>query len=197
MYFFYLIPEKLYSHCTVSIGRENIHYIAFYTKCSSRKLIQRSGIECIYQFVKELCSGNFRIKFQFYQRFIEFCRVSNPINTRNRGYYQHISPARKQACRSRKPEFFYLLIDTQILFYVSPCAGNIRFGLVVVVITDKILHSVLREKLFELHKKLRSQSFIMSQNQSRSLDFIDHISDGESLSRACYSEQCLVFFAVF
>ena len=197
MYFFYFITEKLYSHCTISIGRENIHHIAFYTKCPSRKLVQRSGIERIYQFVEKLCSGNFRIKFQFYQRFIEFRRVSNPINTRNRGYYQHISPARKKTCRSRKPEFFHFLIDTQILFYVSSRARNIRLGLVVVIITDKIFHSVLREKLFELHKKLSCQSFIMSQNQSRSLDFIDHISDGKSLSRACYSEQSLVFFAIF
>ena len=164
MDFFYFITEKLYLHRAISIGRENIHHIAFYTKCPSRKLVQRSGVECIYQLVKELCSGNFRIKFQFYQRFIEFRRVSNPINTRNRGYYQHISPARKQTCRSRKPEFFYFFIDTQILFYVSSRAGNIRLGLVVVIITDKILYSVLREKFFELHKKLCSQSFIMSQN---------------------------------
>ena len=49
----------------------------------------------------------------------------------------------------------------------------------------------MREKIAHLRIKLCRQGFVRRHDQRRSLGMLDHIGDGESLARTCYTEQCL------
>ena len=141
-----------------------------------------------------MCTSNFVSQSNFYQRFVELRRVPDTIDTRYRRNYKNISSTREQTCSSREPQFLYLLINTQIFLNISPCGSYIGFGLIIIIIRDKILYSIIRKKFFKLHKKLSRQSFIMSQNNRWSLDILYQISNSKGLPRARYPKQSLIFF---
>ena len=59
------------------------------------------------------------------------------------------------------------------------------------------MYSIVWEKIFEFRRKLRSQSFIVRNNQCRFLQMLDHIRYGKGLSRTCSSEQGGFIFSAF
>ena len=85
-------------------------------------------------------------------------------------------------------EFVDLIVYGGIFLDVSIRTGDVSLGLVIVVITDEILHGIFREKQFELAVELGGQGLIMSDNQGRPLDILDHIGDGKGLSRTGYAK---------
>ena len=58
-------------------------------------------------------------------------------------------------------QLIYFIVYCRILFNISVAARYIRFGLVVVVIRNKILLRILGEKLAELTAKLCGKGFIV------------------------------------
>jgi len=66
-------------------------------------------------------------------------------------------------------QLVYLIINGRILFNVGVRGRNVGFGLVVVVIAHKILHRILRKKLFELGIKLGGQGFVVGNDKGRLL----------------------------
>ena len=63
-------------------------------------------------------------------------------------YYNVV--ARHQRARRRKAQAVDILVYRGIFLYVYVIMGDVRFGLVIIVIADKILDGVIREELFEL-----------------------------------------------
>ena len=66
-------------------------------------------------------------------------------------------------------QLVYLIINGRILFNVGVRGRNVGFGLVVVVIAHKILHRILRKKLFELGIELGGQGFVVGNDKGRLL----------------------------
>ena len=54
-----------------------------------------------------------------------------------------------------------------------------------ILLTDEILHRIIREEFLELSVELCSKGFIMGNNEGRLLDFLDDIGHGVSLAGAC------------
>src|ERR1051326_7092717 len=97
-------------------------------------------------------------------------------------------------------EFFDLVIDAEVFFDVCVGGGNVGFGLVIIIIRNKILHGIFREKLFELPEELRGQCFVVRKDERGFLYFFDHVRDREGLSRARNTQQGLerdAFFYAF
>jgi hypothetical protein len=69
---------------------------------------------------------------------------------------------------------------------------HIRFGLVVVVVGNEVLHRVVREERLELAVQLRGQGLVRCQHQRRAVDLRDHVGDAEGLARTGHPEQRLV-----
>ncbi len=61
------------------------------------------------------------------------------------------------------------IIDGGILFDIRVRVGDVRLGLIVVVVRDKILDSVFREKLAELRAQLRGERFVVRQHERRAV----------------------------
>ena len=89
-----------------------------------------------------------------------------------------------------------LVVDRRFFFYVKVRRRNVRLGLVVIVIGDKILDRVLRKKCLEFLIKLGRKRLVMGQNKRRPLDLLDHVRDRERLAAARDAEQHLVLCAV-
>ena len=62
-------------------------------------------------------------------------------------------------------QLVYLIINRRILFNVGVRGRDVGFGLVVVIVGDKILHRVLREELLKLAVELGGEGFVMRYDQ--------------------------------
>ena len=58
-------------------------------------------------------------------------------------------------------KFINFVVDGRVFFNISIGLDYIRFRLIIVVITDKILHRVVRKELLEFAGQLRCQSFVV------------------------------------
>ncbi len=84
------------------------------------------------------------------------------------------------------------LVDLAVLLDIGVAAGDIGFGLVVVVVADEILDGVVREEAFHFPVELRGQRFVRRQDQRRPLRLFDQLGHGERLAGAGDAEQHLV-----
>ena len=73
---------------------------------------------------------------------------ANAVNTRHRSDDDHVVPFEQRA-GGRVPHPVDLLVNLAFFFDVCVRAGDVGFGLVVVVVADEILHSVVWKKAFE------------------------------------------------
>ena len=58
--------------------------------------------------------------------------------------------------------FINLVINRGVFFNKCICLSQVGFGLVIIVIANKISYRVIREKSFKLIVKLSREGFIMS-----------------------------------
>jgi hypothetical protein len=62
--------------------------------------------------------------------------------------------------RGRQAHLVQLVVNGRVFFDVGVGAGDVGFGLVVVIIADEILDGVFGKELFELAVKLRGEGLI-------------------------------------
>ncbi len=92
------------------------------------------------------------------------------------------------------PELVDHLIDGGIFLNIGIAGRDIGFGLIIVVVADKILHRIFGEKLPEFMVELGRQGLVGRDNQRRPLDPGDHMGHGKRLAGAGHAEQHLVVF---
>ena len=89
-----------------------------------------------------------------------------------------------------------LVVDGRVLLDIGVRVGNIRLGLVVVVVTDEVFDRVFREKFAEFRAELGREGLVMRQNEGRAVDFFDDGRHREGLAGAGDAEQDLLAQAV-
>ena len=88
-------------------------------------------------------------------------------------------------------QLFDLVIDGAVLLDVGIGGGDVGFRLVVVVVADKVLHRVFREKLLELAAQLGRQRFVVGQHQGGAVQPLDDIGHGKGFAAAGHALQRL------
>ena len=89
-----------------------------------------------------------------------------------------------------------LLVDGGIFLDEQILAGNIRFGLVVIVVTHKKLDRSAGEEIAEFSGKLCGQHFVWRDDQCGALDVLDDFRNGVRFAGARCTQQCLEPVAV-
>ena len=89
-----------------------------------------------------------------------------------------------------------LLVPRGVLLDVGVGAGDVGFGLVVVVVADEILDRVVREEALELAVELGGQGLVVGEDQGRPLGRLDDLGHGEGLAGAGDAQQHLVPLAL-
>ena len=84
----------------------------------------------------------------------------------------------------RVTQFIYFLIDCRVFFNIGIGSWQIGFRLVIVIIADKIFHSVIRKQAFEFFIQLRSQRFVMGDNERWALNALDNIGNRKGFTRS-------------
>jgi hypothetical protein len=94
------------------------------------------------------------------------------------------------------PEPVDLVVDQGVFLDVSVGGRNVRLGLVVVVVGDKILDGVLGEEVAKLAVELGGKRLVVSQHESGALHGFDDLGHRERLSGSRHAQQNLVLLAV-
>ena len=81
-------------------------------------------------------------------------RVAQTVDARDRGDDDHV-PALGKCGGRRVAQALNFVVDGRVLFNICVRVRDVRLGLIVVVVGDKILDGVLREKLAEFRAELR------------------------------------------
>ena len=90
----------------------------------------------------------------------------------------------------------YLLVYQRVLFYILILPGDVRLGLIIIVVGDKILHRILGKEFPELTAKLCGKGLVMRKHECRAIQPRYHIRHGERLARTGDAEQRLRAVAV-
>src|SRR6185369_15720157 len=85
----------------------------------------------------------------------------------------------------------YLVVDLAVFFDIGVGLRDIGFGLIVVVVGDKVFDGVLREEVAELRTQLRGKRLVVSHHQGRALHFLDYGRNRESFPCCRRSQQRL------
>ncbi len=97
--------------------------------------------------------------------------------------------SRRRSSRVAQPVDF--VVDRAVFFDVGVAGGDIRLGLVVVVVTDEVLDPVVREHLPHLVGELGGQRLVGLDDERRPLHLLDGPGDGRALAAAGDAEQRL------
>ena len=183
-----VVPELDAVGCPVKgfDSRKDIDRIAVYAKAATIELYFIIDIKGIHETAQQFIPVYPHPLFHMHHLFGKSSRVRHTIEAGDRRNDNDILPPRQQRSRCTQAEFIDLVINRQILFYISIRCRQVGFRLVVIVIRDEILDGIVREECLELAIQLGSEGFVMTQYQGRFLHFLDHIGDSESLSGPCY-----------
>ena len=103
--------------------------------------------------------------------------------------------AGEQGGRRRVAQAVDLLVDRRVLLDVEVPAGDVRLGLVVVVVGDEVLDGVAREERPELVAQLGGQRLVVRDDESRLLDRLDDPGHRHGLAGARGAEERAVAVA--
>src|ERR1019366_530728 len=81
--------------------------------------------------------------------------------------------------------------DRRVLLDVRVARGDVRFGLVVVVVRDEVLDGVVRKEGLELAIELRGEGLVVREDEGGPADVPDDTGDGHRLAGACDAEERL------
>ena len=88
-------------------------------------------------------------------------------------------------------QLVYFVVYLQVLFYISIGAGDVGFGLVVVVVRHEKFNAIVGKKLAHFVAELRRQRLVVRENKRRSPDVFDYVSHSKRLAAARHAQQYL------
>ncbi len=190
------IPEKFDADCVFTgLNRKDLHYVAPNSEFVADKIHVIAFILDFDQLFQQFVSALFHAGAQGNHHSPVVNRIAQAVNAGNAGNDNHIAPLRKGRC-GRVPQLVDFVIDGGIFLNIGIRRGNIGFRLIIVIIADKILYGVFREKLPEFRTKLGRQRFIVGQNQCGPVDLCDNVGHGECFSGTGYPQKGLLPVAV-
>ncbi len=172
----------------LGVGREDLERLAAHPECPARergvvaRVLDRDQLPQQRIAVDELTLA------QRLQVLVVGLRRTQPVDAGHAGHDQDI-PAREQRRRRRVAQAVDLLVDRRVLLDVEVPAGDVRLGLVVVVVGDEVLDRVTREVGPELVAELRRQRLVVGDHERRLLHPLDRRRHRHRLARTGGAEQ--------
>jgi hypothetical protein len=115
-------------------------------------------------------------------------RGAEAVDARHRRHHDHVTTGQQRVGRG-VPQPLHLLVDRGVLLDVGVGLGDVRLGLVVVVVGDEVLDRVVRKQLSQLVGELGGQGLVRLQDQHRALHLLGDPGDGRGLAGAGRPEQ--------
>ena len=121
--------------------------------------------------------------------------VAQSVDARDGRDDDHVAPLEERR-RGAVAQALNLGVDGGVLFNKGIRVGDVRLGLVVVVVGDEVFDGVIRKKRAELLAQLRRERLVVRQHERRPLDLLDDLGHGIGLAAAGHAQQHLLTQAV-
>ena len=117
-------------------------------------------------------------------------RRAEAVDAADRGDDDDVPP-REERARRPEPQPRDVVVLRRVLLDVEVGLGDVRLGLVVVVVGDEVLDGVLREELAKLVAELRGERLVVRDHERRALELLHHPRHRRRLARAGGPEERL------
>ena len=118
-------------------------------------------------------------------------RRPQAVDARHARHHDHVLAAHQGAGASQ-PQPLDLLVDRGILLDIDVALGDVRLGLIVVVVADEVADRVVRKELPELGIELGRQGLVVRHHQRGLAMLGDDVRHGERLARPGNSQKRLI-----
>ena len=115
---------------------------------------------------------------------------ADAVDGRDRGDDDDVAPL-QNALGARQAHLLDVLVDGAVFFNEQVALRHVGLGLVVIVVTDEILHRILGEELAELAVELSGQGFVGRKHDGGPAQAGDHVGHGEGLARTRHTQKGL------
>ena len=179
----HFVPEELDAGGIIGPSQEDVNSVSAYAETAALKICFRPVVQCIHDFVQQTGHGHLFPLTDCNRLVVEVVRIAYSVQAADGGnHYDVPASAHKGRCCA-DPELVDFIVDTQVFLNIGIRRGDVGFRLVIVVVGDEILYGIVREKGLELSVQLGRQGFVVAQDEGGTLQLLDHISHGKSLSR--------------
>ena len=172
----------MHAQCVIGVRKENVDGVALDAECAALELGARAAVEAADQRMEEGVTAPFLSHLQWYHALVEFHWVTDAVDAADRGNDNDIAPAAEQRRGGAQSELFDFLVDGEVLLDVGVGRGNVRLGLVVIVVADEVLHEVVGEEFLEFAVELSGEGLVVAQDQGGPSSLCDDIGHRKSLS---------------
>ena len=156
-----LISKKLHAYRRIGIVcRKNLQNISMYPERTTLEVHLIACILHVDQPLDHIIPVNLHTRTQGNHHIHIVIRTTNSINAGYRRNDDHVLSL-CQSRRCRKTQLVNLIINRRVFCYIGVRLWHIRLRLVIVVIGDKILYRIFREKFLHLTIQLSCKCFIV------------------------------------
>ncbi len=187
---FYLVVEQFKAKGFIVVCGENIHNFPSHPKSAPRKVDVVSFVPHVYETRQDLFPSDLLI-FVKTGEHISVCLGGAEAEDAGNGCYHHGVGPGQQRTGGRVPQTIDNLVDGTVFLDICVGLGQVGFRLVIVIVRDKILNRVFREKTFEFVEKLGSEGFVWRDHQGWSFGTLNHVGKGEGLAGPRHTQQDL------
>ena len=192
-----LIVEHLDTHSLLAIRRRNnLNHIAAHAEGAALEIYIVTRILNLYQLMQNTLAVNRLAKAQRKHHIIIFLRCAQAVNAGNTRHDDNV-PAFEQRTRRTMAQLINLIVNRRILLDIRVGLGNIRLRLIIIVIGNKIFHSILREERLQLACQLCRQRLVVRDNQRRLTHLVNHLRNRIGLACTRRAQQNLRAQALF
>ena len=186
-----LVPKKLHPDGEIAhIGKVDVHRVAVDPELVADKIDVVALILQRHQPLAQRIPLHFHAGAEADDHAAVVDGVAQRVDAGHRCHNDDVPPLRKRR-RSRVAQAVDLIVDGAVLFNIGIGAGDIGFRLVVIVVGNKILHRIVREKGPELGAELGRQRFVMGQHQGGAVALGDDVCHRKGLAAAGDAQQGL------
>ena len=160
-----IITKILDTDCACFVGWEDIKSITADSKHSRGEI---KIVTCILRFDETFGETRARERFRGVDAHSEvsiFLAFAESVDAADGRDDNNIAPA-DEGIRGREAVALDFFVNRGVFFDVSIGLGDVCLRLVVVVVGDKILHGIIREKSLKLSKKLCGESLIVREDKN-------------------------------
>ena len=159
----HVVAEELHAHRELLVRRLDLEGVAADPELSAHEIGVRALVLNVHEMPQDRVAADSLAPLQTNGDRAIVHRRAEAIDARDRRDDDHVAPLEERP-RRRVPHAVDLLVARAVLLDVGVAPGDVRLGLVVVVVRDEVLNGVLGEELLELAVELRGQCLVVRED---------------------------------
>ena len=185
----HFVPEELYPHGIVRSAQVHVHRVSVHAETAALEISLRAVVKGVHQLIQQTREAALLPALYGDGLRVEIVRIANAVEAGDAGDDNDVASAAEQGRSGAEAQFLNLVVDAEVLLYVSVRGGDVGLRLVVVVVGYEVFYGIVGEEGLELAIQLRRERLVVAQDERRTLQVGNDVCHGEGLSGAGDTEQ--------